>query len=134
MNFRLSAALLLGSVATVMSVPAGAQAPEPGAAARTDEARKSFELGLRLYHEGSPREALAAFSHAYRLSPRGTILRNIALCHRDLKDFANAHTAYEELLHRYASELSATETDPRHPPTTIVRTRGRKPGLVARTS
>src|SRR5580704_457241 len=73
--------------------PTSAWAAPPAAPSPADvaAAKKLFQQGLKLYNEGSYREALAAFVHANAVSPRASIQRNIAQCHRDLKDFAAAY-------------------------------------------
>lgn len=97
-------ALALGGVTT----GAGATGPAPSAA-DVASAKRLFAQGLKLYGEGSYREALAAFQHAQALSPRASIQRNIAQCHRDLKDFASAYEAYQLLLSQYGATLSAAD-------------------------
>ena len=95
-----------GSPAPVLAAP-----PAPPATTPTDlaTAKKLFETGLKLYREGSFREALAAFRRANDLSPRASIQRNIAQCHRDLKDFAAAYDAYQTLLTRYGATMSPAD-------------------------
>lgn len=109
------ASRLLALVAPILTVgwPAvsGAQAPPvpPPTSAQVVEARTHFERGLKLYGEGLHREALAAFEHAKRISPRASIQRNIAQCHRDLKELPAAHDAYRELLDTYGSSMKPAE-------------------------
>jgi hypothetical protein len=62
--------------------------PPPAALA---EAKKNFEVGLKLYKEGLLKEALAAFLAADKIVPRASVERNIGQCLRDLKDFAAAY-------------------------------------------
>ncbi len=97
-------ALALGGVATT----AGATGPAPSAA-DVASAKQLFAQGLKLYNEGSYREALAAFLHANALAPRASIQRNIAQCHRDLKDFASAYDAYQLLLSQYGATMSVAD-------------------------
>jgi hypothetical protein len=97
-------ALALGGVAT----GAGATGPAPSAADMAS-AKQLFAQGLKLYNEGSYREALAAFLHANALAPRASIQRNIAQCHRDLKDFASAYDAYQLLLSQYGGTMSVAD-------------------------
>jgi hypothetical protein len=107
----LVAALALAALqgATLPSWAAPPGAPTPAAVA---EARRLFDTGLKLYAEGSYREALAAFLRANELSPRASIQRNIAQCNRDLKDFTGAYDAYQTLLTRYGATMSAAEKRP----------------------
>lgn len=103
--YRLAAAtgvalvVVVGACATALGQTSG------GVAA----AKKLFETGLKLYGEGSYRQALAAFLKANELAPRASIQRNIAQCHRDLKDFAAAYDAYQTLLAKYGSTMSASD-------------------------
>jgi hypothetical protein len=108
----LVAALALAAAA--VGTPGRARAAPQGApsAANVAEARKLFDTGLKLYNEGSYREALAAFLHANELAPRASIQRNIAQCHRDLKDFSAAYDAYRTLLAKYGAAMSAAEKRP----------------------
>jgi hypothetical protein len=86
-----------------------APAPSPADVA---EAKHLFDQGLKLYGEGSYRQALAAFLKANQLVPRASIQRNIAQCQRDLHDFAAAYVAYQLLLSRWGSTLSAADKRP----------------------
>ena len=103
-------AIAFGGVAaaasTALAAPPAAAGPS-GADLAT--AKKLFETGLKLYREGSYREALAAFRRANDLSPRASIQRNIAQCDRDLKDFGAAYDAYQVLLARYGATMNATD-------------------------
>src|SRR5580700_8370341 len=90
--------------------PSTALAAPPAAnAADLATAKKLFETGLKLYREGSYREALASFRRANDLSPRASIQRNIAQCNRDLKDFGAAYEAYQVLLTRYGATMNAPD-------------------------
>jgi len=118
MNLRLrhsSAVLVLSLISAaglswtpqVYAAPAAKPAEAPGAA----EAKKHFEQGLRLHREGLFQEALAEFQRANSLAPRASIQRNIAQCHRDLKDLPKAYEAYETLLRDYTSTLRPPEIE-----------------------
>jgi hypothetical protein len=89
--------------------PTPASAGPPPTPADVASAKQLFAQGLRLYNEGSYREALAAFLHANDVAPRASIQRNIAQCHRDLKDFASAYDAYQALLSKYGPTMSPTD-------------------------
>lgn len=101
------------AVALGMAITSGAPwaraAPPQPTAADVASAKQLFAQGLKLYNEGSYREALAAFQHANDLAPRASIQRNIAQCHRDLKDFASAYDAYRLLLAKYGPTMSAAD-------------------------
>src|SRR5580704_184371 len=104
---------LVAALALVLAASAAGAAlaapPPTSSPAAFAEARKLFESGLKLYGEGSYREALAAFLRANEVSPRASIQRNIAQCHRDLKDFASAYEAYQALLSKYGATMSPTD-------------------------
>ena len=88
----------------------GAPPPPPGpSAADLASAKKLFQTGLKLYNEGSYREALASFRKAYDIAPRASLQRNIAQCHRDLKDFASAYDAYRLLLAKYGGTMTVPD-------------------------
>jgi len=102
-------AIALGRVvvpAPVLAAPPAAPAASPADLAA---AKKLFATGLKLYNEGSFREALSAFDKANAIAPRVSLQRNIAQCHRDLKDFAGAYDAYGVLLARYGASMSAAD-------------------------
>ncbi|HEY3818662.1 MAG TPA: PEGA domain-containing protein [Polyangiaceae bacterium] len=109
----LVAALAIAFGRVVVPAPVLAAPPAPAAPAATPAelaaAKKLFATGLKLYDEGSFREALSAFSKANAIAPRASLQRNIAQCHRDLKDFASAYDAYGVLLARYGASLSAAD-------------------------
>src|SRR6185369_4225948 len=92
-------ALLVSAVAprAWAAPPAKGDAPPPAALA---EAKKNFEVGLKLYKEGLVKEALAAFVAADKIVARPSVERNIGQCQRDLKDFAGAYETYSALLEK----------------------------------
>src|SRR5271166_4670955 len=103
------------SLAAVLAIALGVSTVAPSAraapptAADVASAKKLFEQGLKLYNEGSYREALSDFLHANELSPRASIPRNIAQCHRDLREFAEAYDSYQTLLTKYGATMSAAD-------------------------
>jgi len=100
------------AIALRVLAPASALAAHPPPAASPADlvaARKLFGTGLKLYDEGSFREALSAFTRANAIAPRASLQRNIAQCNRDLKDFAAAYDAYRTLLARYGASMSAAD-------------------------
>ena len=106
MRARLVALIAIVLAASSVSAPAWAAPPSPADLA---SAKKLFEQGLKLYNEGSYREALSDFLHANELSPRASIQRNIAQCHRDLREFAEAYDAYQVLLTKYGATMTAAD-------------------------
>jgi len=104
-------ALLVALFAIVLassSVSVAAWAAPPSAS-DVASAKRLFEQGLKLYNEGSYREALSDFLHANELSPRASIQRNIAQCHRDLREFAEAYDSYQTLLTKYGATMTAAD-------------------------
>ncbi len=98
------------ALAVPLHAPIVARAAPPSAPGAVAEARKLFDSGLKLYGEGSYREALAAFLRANELAPRASLQRNIAQCNRDLKDFTGAYDAYQTLLTKYGATMSAADS------------------------
>jgi hypothetical protein len=107
----LVAALAIAFGRVIVPAPAMAAPPAAPGASPADlaAAKKLFATGLKLYNEGSFREALSAFEKANAVAPRVSLQRNIAQCHRDLKDFAGAYDAYGLLLARYGASMSAPD-------------------------
>jgi hypothetical protein len=99
-------AVAVGIATAGLGSPAAAAPPT---AADVASAKQLFAQGLKLYNEGSFREALADFQHANDLAPRASIQRNIAQCHRDLKDFAAAYDAYQVLLAKYGAAMTPAD-------------------------
>jgi hypothetical protein len=100
------------AIALLVAAPASARASPPApavSAADLQAARKLFVTGLKLYNEGSFLEALSAFTRAYAIAPRASLQRNIAQCHRDLKNFGAAYDAYQTLLAQYGASMSAAD-------------------------
>jgi hypothetical protein len=85
--------------------------PDPAAAAAVAEAKKNFEVGLKLYKEGLVKEALATFLAANKIAPRASIQRNIGQCQRDLKDFAAAHGTYSDMLDKFWETMKPAEAE-----------------------
>lgn len=81
---------LLSCVVFLASAPAFAQ-PEVAA-------RESFERGVLLYEGGRYREAIVQFQNAYQLRPHTSVLFNIARCHENLGELAEALAYYERML------------------------------------
>jgi hypothetical protein len=114
--------LLCALVVTCLLGPASAQTPGPSAPPQTApatapspkdaaEAKRHFEAGKKLYAEHACTEALAEFEAAYGLVHRPSMLRNIALCHRELRHFADAYDAYDRLLKIHGAELAAADRE-----------------------
>lgn len=88
-----------------------AAAKAPPATPEEAEARKHFEIGLKLYNEKLYEAALTEFEQSYALVPRPSALRNVAQSQRDLKRFAEAHAAFTQLLEKHGPQLSKAELE-----------------------
>ncbi|MGZ5969926.1 MAG: hypothetical protein ACXWP4_19775, partial [Polyangiales bacterium] len=98
--FSVSLALAGGSVSVAFAQPSATVSKEQAA-----EAKKHFDLGLKLYKEKETEAALLEFEKSYELGKRPSALRNKAQCLRDLKRSSEAFAAYQKLLDAHAAEL-----------------------------
>lgn len=73
---------------------AGAELTEEAKA----QAREQFNQGNTAYAQGDFRQALDAFEAAYQLAPLPGFLFNVAQCHRQLGNFAQAASSYRRYL------------------------------------
>jgi len=73
-------------------------APEKQPAPAQKEADRFFKSGVALYKEAKYSEALAEFQRAYEIAPHPLVLYNIAGCHRELSQYAEAVKAYTQFL------------------------------------
>ena len=104
--------IVLSTSFVFFACAAGAQTPPAAPAPTAQEladAKKHFDIGLKLYNEGAFQEALAEFETSYRLGHRPSGLKSIAQCQRELKRFAEAYTAYRRLLDVHGAQLSPAE-------------------------
>ena len=93
------AALLLVSIAS------------HAASSRESQAKERFEEGTTAYQLGDFRKALSAYREAMRMSPRPSIIFNIAQCHRQLEHWKKAHFYYR----LYLSEWERAHPGQRSP-------------------
>ncbi len=84
-------------------------ASEASADQRRDEARRHFDSGIKLFHDGNFKGALAEFEAAYSVNPSGGALRNVALCQKALYRYAESSDTLQQLLDRHGDQLSAAE-------------------------
>lgn len=78
-----------------------AKAPKKQDAEPTPEqaqADRHFKNGVALFVEAKYTEALAEFERAYEISPHPLVLYNIAGCHRELSNYAEAVKLYRRFL------------------------------------
>ncbi len=72
------------------------------------EADRFFKSGVALYKEAKYSEALAEFQRAYEIAPHPLVLYNIAGCHRELSQYAEAVKAYTQFLAEGKGQVPAT--------------------------
>lgn len=107
---RLLVSLSLSGGISIATLPAAAQQPPPPPSAATAaEGKRHFDVGLKLYADGAFAEALVEFQASYRLGARPSALKNVAQCHRDLKQYAEAYEAQELMLAAHAAQLKDPE-------------------------
>jgi tetratricopeptide (TPR) repeat protein len=71
-----------------------------------DLAKQSFNRGLTLAREKDYRAAIAAFEHAYQLSPHFMALWNIARCHAALQENDQAVRFFRRYLNEGGTQIS----------------------------
>lgn len=104
----------IGFAGIVLLTPAPLRAqpavPPPAPTAKDSaDAKRHFEVGLKLYAERAFLEALGEFEASYRLGGRPSALKNMAQCHRDLKHFAEAYETYARMLAIHDAQLAPAE-------------------------
>jgi tetratricopeptide (TPR) repeat protein len=105
-------ALTLGFllVCTAPQFALAAGGPAPAAAPSGDkvaEARKRYELGLKLYEEGNYEAARIEFERAQELAPTYRILYNIGLVYKQTNNYVDALRAFEKYLADGGAEVPA---------------------------
>lgn len=121
MNHKLLVALLAMLVAPSITEARPKKKPKAPAVnakkkAAQKEADRFFKSGVALYKETKYSEALAEFQRAYEIAPHPLVLYNIAGCHRELSQYAEAVKAYEQFLAEGkgqvpAARLTAAQTE-----------------------
>lgn len=99
-------ALVVASTTTVFATPKPKDKPKPQTAEQK-EADRHFKNGVALSNEGKYKEALAEFERAYELAPHPLVLYNIAGCHRELSNYAEAIKFYERFLDEGKGKIPA---------------------------
>ena len=89
--------------------PTSDQNDASNAETRATESRRHFDNGLKLFHDGNYKGALAEFEAAYDLSPSAGALRNVALCQKALYRYAESSDTLGQLLERHRDQLSTAE-------------------------
>lgn len=106
---RAALAVALALPFAVTSLSAKPALAQPKDKASLDEAKDRFKRGLALYKEGSLDAALVEFSRAYDLSPSWKILYNIAVVHRDQRNYVEALGAFERFLAGGGKQIDAAK-------------------------
>lgn len=86
--------------------PAGASSPAPVSPADLAIARRSFQLGVVEFQNGSYRRARAAFLRAHALAPKPQMLVNIATCELRLNMIGRACQTYRRYLQSVGASAS----------------------------
>jgi hypothetical protein len=94
-------------VVAVLATAAHA-APKPKKPApEQKEADRHFKAGVALFKESKFAEALAEFERANEIAPHPLVLYNIAACHRELSNYAEAVKFYRRFLSEGAGTVAA---------------------------
>ena len=103
----MKAALL--SLVAIVVCSAALAAPARADDSRTTkrEADRHFKSGVALADEGKYAEALAEFERAYEIAPHPLVLYNIAGCHRELSQYAEAVKFYRRFLEEGKGQVPA---------------------------
>jgi hypothetical protein len=90
----------------------------PTAAPEQKEADRHFKSGVALFKEGKFTEALAEFERANEIAPHPLVLYNIAACHRELSNYAEAVKFYRRFLSEAPARWPPRGSAPRRPSST----------------
>ncbi len=74
--------MLAGVLGSLMLVPRAVQAEQ--------EVQRVYAQGIEQFQRGNYRRALAFFERAYEMEPVARILRDMAMCHRVLRNYAES--------------------------------------------
>ena len=99
--------LLFGLTAIAMLAPTDAQAD-----AKSD-ARVAYQEGTGHFKAGRHPQALAAFEQAFKLDPSPVLLYNIARCHEEMGDVAQARSNFETYLKRVPDAADRADVERR---------------------
>jgi hypothetical protein len=99
-------------LAFLLSAPHAHAAPPPERAADPRaEAREHYSRALALYNDGNIAGALVEFERANNLAPSYRILYNIALCHSQLHNYAQALDMFERYLEEGGDAIPPERVD-----------------------
>jgi PEGA domain len=79
------------------------------AADGTSEAKRHFEMGVRLAQDRNFASALVEFEASYQRNPTAAALQNIAVCQKNLFRYADAIATLERMLRDFSAQLSASD-------------------------
>ncbi len=90
------------------TAPAAPQAgaPAQSSAERIAEARRRYELGLKLYEDGDYEASRIEFERALALAPSYRILYNVGLAYKQLNNYVDALRSFEQYLEQGGSEIT----------------------------
>lgn len=100
--------MVFGGALLLVPGVAGAQQPKSDWKQTADnmaEARKHYDLGLKLYEDGNYEAARIEFERAFSIAPSYRILYNIGLAYRSLNNYVDALNAFERYLAEGGSEV-----------------------------
>ena len=97
--------LFAAGMLVLSAAPAVAQKPGKQ---EQKEADRHFKSGVALFKESKYAEALAEFERAYEIAPHPLVLYNIAGCHRELSQYADAVKYYNRFLAEGKGKVPAT--------------------------
>lgn len=106
--------LVFGGALLLVPGVAGAQQPKSNWQQTADnmaEARKHYDLGLKLYEDGNYEAARIEFERAFSIAPSYRILYNIGLAYRSLNNYVDALNAFEHYLQEGGSEIPKDRRD-----------------------
>jgi hypothetical protein len=95
--------VIVAALATVASAAPKPKKPPP----EQKEADRHFKAGVALFKESKFTEALAEFERANEIAPHPLVLYNIAACHRELSNYADAVKFYRRFLKEGAGTVAA---------------------------
>jgi tetratricopeptide (TPR) repeat protein len=83
--------------------------PLPCRADDHDEAKKLFEAGVSAFLEEDYQTALTAFENSYKIKPKASVLFNIAMCYKALREYARSAEVFAQYLREEQGVKPATK-------------------------
>ena len=108
MRKALRVGIVLAATSVLVPQFAAAQAPSSQPSAENvAEARKRYQLGLKLYEDGNYEAARIEFERAMSLAPSYKILYNVGLSYKQLNNYVDAMKALERYLAEGGPDIPA---------------------------